>query len=144
VPASLRRLLIWGILCVVAGACGVPGVPDRGWTAAEDQLQSAIASSTDYPMGSIEVLASPARVNVSISDRELARADHAARERVAHAVVAAVEESIATNARFTTVEEIRVVFVHPAEAHGLLSSTHTEDVMDFRKGPNQRFYWNVL
>ena len=83
-------------------------------------------------------------MNVSISDRELARADHAVRERVANAVVAAVEESIATNARLATVEEIRVVIVHPQEAHGLLSSTHSEDVMDFRKGPNQQFYRDVL
>jgi hypothetical protein len=144
VLARLPKVLIWGIVCIAAGACGVPGAPDRGWTAAEDQLQSAIASSTDYPAGSIEVLASPARVNVAISDREVARADHAARERVANAVVAAVKESIATNARLATVQEIRVVIIHPEEAHGLLGSTHTEDVMDFRKGPNQQFYWDVL
>src|SRR5579863_641347 len=144
VVASVRRPLILGMLCVATGACGVAGVPDRGWTVAEDQLQSAIASSTGYPAGYIEVLASPARVNVSISDRKLARADDDARERVANAVVTAVEESIAINARLAAVEEIRIVFVHPEEAHGLLSSTHTEDVMDFRKGPNQQFYWDVL
>jgi hypothetical protein len=147
VLASLRRLLISGMLCAAASACGTGGasaVLDRGGTAALDQLQSAIVSSTNYPAGSIEVLVSPARVNVSISDRELARADHAVRERVAKAVVAAVEESIATNARLATVEEIRVVIVHPQEAHGLLSSTHSEDVMDFRKGPNQQFYRDVL
>jgi len=147
VLASLRRLLISGMLCAVASACGTGGAPavmDRGGTAAEDQLQRAIVFSTDYSAGSIEVLASPIRANVSISDRELARADHAVRERVANAVVAAVQESIATNARLPTVEEIRVVIVHPEEAHGLSSSTHTEDVMDFRKGPNQQFYWDVL
>jgi hypothetical protein len=144
VLASVRRLLILGLLCVATGACGVAGVPDRGWTVAEDQLQSAIASSTGYPVGSIEVLASPARVNVSISDRELVRADHATRERVANAVVAAVQLSMATNARLAAVEEIRVVIIHPEIAHGLLSSTHTEDVLDFRKGPNQQFYWDVL
>jgi hypothetical protein len=144
VLASVPRLLILGMLCVAAGACGVAGVPDRDWTAAQDQLLSAIASSTGYPAGSIEVLASPARVNVSIRDRKLARADGDARERVADGVVTAVEESIAINARLAAVEEIRVVIVHPEEAHGLLSSTHTEDVMDFKKGPNRRFYRDVL
>src|SRR5579863_7663635 len=137
VLASVPRLLILGMLCVAAGACGIAGVPDRGWTAAEDQLQSAIASSTGYPAGYIEVLASPARVNVSISDRKLARADGDSRERVADAVVTAVEESIAINARLAAVEEISVVIIHPEEAHGLLSSTHTEDVLDFKKGPNR-------
>lgn len=144
VLASVPRLLILGMLCVAAGACGIAGVPDRGWTAAEDQLQSAIASSTGYPAGYIEVLASPARVKVSISDRKLARADGDSRERVADAVVTAVEESIAINARLAAVEEISVVIIHPEEAHGLLSSTHTEDVLDFKKGPNRRFYRDVL
>jgi hypothetical protein len=144
VLASVPRLLILGVFCVAAGACGVTGVPDRGWTAAEDRLQSAIVSSTGYLPGSVEVLASPARVNVSISDRELARADHATRERVAKSVVAAVQVSMAANARLADVGEIRVVIVHPEIAHGLLSSTHAEDVMEFRKGPNQQFYWDVL
>lgn len=88
----LRKQLISGTLCVAASACGNGGVsalPDR---ATLDQLQSAIVSSTGYPAGSIEVLASPVHVRVSINDRELARADHAVRERAANAVVAKVEE----------------------------------------------------
>jgi hypothetical protein len=84
------------------------------------------------------------RVKVMISDRELARADRDVRERLANAVVNAVEESMATNARLTNLDEIRVVMVHPEEGHGLLGSTHTEDVMEFRKGPNQRFFREVL
>ena len=107
-------------------------------------MQRAIVSSTDYPPGSIEVLASPTRVHVSVSDRELARADHAARERAANALVAIVEQSIATNAQLATVEEIQVVIVHPEEAHGLLGSTHTEDVMDFKRGPDKQFCRDVL
>jgi hypothetical protein len=80
------------------------------------------------------------RLNVTISDRKLARADRDQRERVANAVVTAVEESISMNARLTKLDEIRVVMVHPEEGHGLFGSTHTEDVMEFRKGPNQRFF----
>ena len=141
---SIRILLILGALCIALGGCGSPGIPDHGWTAVEDQLQRAIVSSTDYPPGSIEVLASPTRVHVSVSDRELARADHAARERAANALVAIVEQSIATNAQLATVEEIQVVIVHPEEAHGLLGSTHTEDVMDFKRGPDKQFCRDVL
>jgi hypothetical protein len=59
-------------------------------------------------------------------------------------VATAVEESIAINARLAAVEEIRVVIIRPEEAHGLLSSTHAEDVMDFKKGPNQQYYRDVL
>jgi hypothetical protein len=134
-------MLIVGMFSVTAGACGVS---DTDWTAVEYQLQSAIVSSTGYPAGSIEVRASPVRVNVSIRDHVLARADREARERIADSVVTAVEESIAIEARLATVAEIRVVIVHPEEAHGLLSSTHTEDDMEFKKGSDQHFYRDVL
>jgi O-acetyl-ADP-ribose deacetylase (regulator of RNase III) len=142
--ASLGRLPAAVMFCAAASACGGPAVPDQGWIAALDQLQTAIVSSTGYPAGSIEVLGSPVRVRVTISDRELARADEVTRERVANAVVSAAEDSIATNARLTAVNEIRVVIVHPEAVQGLLRSTHTEDVMEFRKGPNQHFYRDVL
>jgi hypothetical protein len=142
--ASLRRLAVAVVLCTAASACAGPAVPDHGWIAALDQLQTAIVSSTGYPAGSIEVLGSPIRVRVTISDRELARADQPARERVANAVISAAETSIATNARLTTINEMRVVIVHPEEGQGLLRGTHTEDVMEFRKGPNKHFYRDVL
>lgn len=141
VLASVRRPLILILLCVAMGACGMP---DRSWIVVEDQLQGAIASSTGYSVANIEVLASPARVSVSISDRQLARADHSMREHVANAVVAAVQLSKATHPQLAGLQEIRVVIVHPALAHGLLISTHTEDVLEFRKGPNGQFYWDVL
>jgi hypothetical protein len=131
------------MLCI-AGACEGPGASDPGWTAALNQLHGAIVSSTGYPAGSVEVIGSMGRVNVMISDRELARADRGVREHVSDAVVIAVEESMTTNARLTNVDEIRVVIVHPEEGQGLLGSTHTEDVMEFRKGPNQRFFREVL
>ena len=140
---GLRRWSISAMLCVAA-ACGGPGASDPGWTAALDQLHVAIVSSTGYPAGSVEVTGSMGRLNVMISDRELARADRDVRERMANAVVNAVEESMVTNARLTNLDEIRVVMVHPEEGHGLLGSTHTEDVMEFRKGPNQEFFREVL
>lgn len=140
---SLRRWSITAMLCA-ASACGSPGVSDPGWTAALEQLHGAIVSSTGYPAGSVELIGSMGRVNVTISDRELARADRYVRERVADAVVIAVEESMTANARLTNVDEIRVVMVHPEEGHGLFGSTHTEEVMEFRKRPNQRFFREVL
>lgn len=144
VLARVGRLLISGLLCVAAGACGVGGVPDHGWAATEDQLLSAIVSSTEYPPESIEVLASAALVNVSISDRKLARADDDSRERVANVVLTAVERTIADNSRLSAVEEVRIVIVHPAAAQGLLGSTHTEDVLEFKRGPDRQFYRDVL
>jgi hypothetical protein len=142
--ANLRRLPVAVMLCAAVSACSGPAVADRGWIAALDELHTAIVSSTGYSAGSIEVLGGPVRVRVSISDRELARADQVTRERVANAVVSAAEASIATNARLMTVNEMRIVIVDPEAVQGLLRSTHTEDVREFRKGPNEHFYRDVL
>jgi hypothetical protein len=144
VLAGVQRLLVVGMLCVQGNACGFSGTPASDRAAVEEQLQSAIVVSTGYPAGSIQVLASPIRVSVSISDSELARGGDDAREHIADTVVAAVEKSIAIEPRMATIAEIRVVIVHPEEGHGLLSSTHTEEAMEFKKGSNQQFHREVL
>jgi len=38
-----------------------------------------------------------------------------------------------------SVQVISVAIVHPAPADGTSAQTHTEDVLEFRKGPNNRF-----
>ncbi len=142
--AGVLRPVVVGVLCVLGNACGFSGTPAADRAAVEEQLQSAIVVSTGYPAGSIQVLASPIRVSVSIIDSRLARETSDARAHIADAVVAAVERSIASEPRMATVAEIRVVIVHPEEGHGLLSSTHTEEAMEFTKGSNQRFHRDVL
>lgn len=83
-------------------------------------------------------------MRVSISDHELARADRLNRERVISTVLATVEKSIAQDPLLATVDEISVAIIHPEEAHGIVQSTHSEDVVEFRKGPGQKFYRDVL
>jgi hypothetical protein len=63
------------------------------------------------------------------------------REHIADAMVTAVEDrspspSIGHHWKY-------VLSLSPEEAHGL-SSTHTEDAMDFKKEMNQQFYRDVL
>ena len=48
----------------------------------------------------------------------------------------AAEGLLAANARFASVQQMSVAIVHPGTD---ASDSHTEDVVDFRKGPNQRF-----
>ena len=125
-------------------ACGSPSVPSQSSRAALDQLQTEIASSTGYSRGSVDVTGNAVRVRVSISDHELARADRLNRERVISTVLATVEKSIAQDPLLATVDEISVPIIHPEEAHGIVQSTHSEDVVEFRKGPGQKFYRDVL
>jgi hypothetical protein len=50
---------------------------------------------------------------------------------------------MATEARFAAVQEVSVAVIHPAGAQGSPTASHTEDVVDFRRGPNQRFSKHV-
>lgn len=138
---GLCRLLIVGTLAGLLSDCGTgklaPAV-DPGWSAAQEQIKSSIVASTGYSPASIEILASPTHLRISISDAALAQEEQAARESAATAVLAAAEQSLAKEARFASVQEVSVAVIHPAGAQGPTAS-HTEDVVDFRRGPSQRF-----
>ena len=135
--ALLSRFLILALLAVLSGCeKGGPAPVDAGWMAGLEQVKSAIASSTGLSAASLEVMASPAHLRISISDARLAQADQATREAAATEVMAAAERWLAENARFSSVQQMSVAIVHPgADA----SDSHTEDVVDFRRGPDQRF-----
>ncbi len=139
---GLYRFLIVGTLATVLSACergGPAPAVDAGWFAGLEQVKTAISSSTGYAPSSIEVMSSPAHMRISISDTMLAQADQAAREAAATAVVAAAERSLAENARFSSVQEMSVAIVHPGGAEGAPADSHTEDVVNFRRGPSQHF-----
>ncbi len=128
---AMGLLLLTGL-----AACG-GGTPTGSTSSELVALQSVIAASTGYSSESIEILSSVAHLRISISDSKLAQADQVTRESTALAVVAAFEQTKASNPRFASVQEVSVAVVHPSEdaSHG----SHVEDVIDFRKGPNQRF-----
>jgi hypothetical protein len=133
-------LLFFGLLSAACTACSSGAGTDAGGIAViEQQLQGAIASSSRHSVGSIEVLASPVHVHVLLSDDKLARADEGTQERAAQAVAAGVERVIASDNRLRSVDAISVSIIHPERAHGLLWSSHTEDVYYFTKGPDQHF-----
>lgn len=139
---SLYSFFIVGTLATVLCGCGGGGpapAVDAGWLEGLEQVKSAISSSTGYAPSSIEVMSSPAHMRISISDTRLAQADQAAREAAATAVVTAAERSLAEHARFSSVQEMSVAIVHPAGAEGAPADSHTEDVVDFRRGTNQHF-----
>ncbi|MBS0578201.1 MAG: hypothetical protein JSR36_02945 [Proteobacteria bacterium] len=135
---SLSRVLIVGTLAAVLGGCGRggPAQVDADWLAGVEEMRGAIASSTGFSPSSIEVMASAAHLRISISDARLAQADQAAREEAATGVMTAAERSLAKNSRFSSVQQLSVAIVHPGAA---ASDMHIEDVVDFRRGPDQRF-----
>lgn len=133
----MARVLLLGALSAALSACGSSGPSarvDPGTAASLQTVKSAIAASTGYSPDSLEILSSAAHLRISISDSKLAQADQAARESVATAVLAAAEQSMAADARFASIQQISVAVIHP-----LAEGSHTEDVVDFRRGPSQRF-----
>lgn len=56
----------------------------------------------------------------------------------------AVETALASHAELAAVQVISVAIVHPATSERSASDTHTGDVLEFRKGPNQRFSHHIM
>jgi len=108
-----------------------------------EQIKSAVAAGSGYSPEAIDVTASPVHVRISVVDAKLAQADQMARENSASAVVSAAEGVLAQQGQFASIQVISVAIIHPAQADGAAAETHTEDVLEFRKGPNQRFAHHI-
>lgn len=139
----LIRAFILVLLALSACDSSVPAAgPDPETAGSLQRMRSAIATATGYSADSLEILIGPGHLRISISDRKLAEADQAARESIATRVLAAAEQSMAADARFGSIQQISVAIVHPA-GEGAIAFSHTEDVVDFRRAPSQRFSKHV-
>jgi len=106
-------------------------------------MTSVVAEGAGYSRKAIDVTASPFHVRISVVDAKLAQADQLTRENSANAIVSAAEGYLAQHGQLASIQVISVAIVHPAQADGTVAETHTEDVLEFRKGPNQRFAHHI-
>lgn len=106
-------------------------------------IQASVTSATGYSAEAMELLAGPAHLRLSISDAKLAGADQAAREAAATDIVAAIEKAMESRPQLAPIQEISIAIVHPAETGGSVRDTHVEDVLQFRRGVNQRFIHHI-
>jgi len=142
----LKRFLALVLIATALNGCGeqrnaMVGNP-QGAVALED-IQSAIASATGYPKDALELLASPVHLRISISDGKLAQSNQMDRENAATAIVTAAEQALTSRAHFATLQVISVAIIHTVQMEGSDRDSHTEDVLEFRKGPNQRFSHHI-
>jgi len=138
---GLHKLFLVGVLAMALSGCGNSGPAppvDPGLVATLEHVRGSIATSTGYTPDSIEVLASPAHLRISISDSRLAQADQTTRETTATDVLAAAEKTMGADPRLASIQQVSVAIIHP-DAEGSRGGSHTEDVIEFRKGPGQRF-----
>jgi hypothetical protein len=112
---------------------------DRLWS----KSRTLLLPARDIPREAIDVTASPVHVRISVLDDKLAQADQMTRENSANAIVSAAEGVLAQQGQFASVQVISVAIIHPAQPAGAAAETHTEDVLEFRKGPNQRFAHHI-
>lgn len=148
VSSLVRRLLLTAVVAGSLVSCGT-GTPstNSGQVATPDlqAITESIAGAAHYPVNTIEITSSPVRFRISILDAQLAVSGDGARNAAAAALVAASEQVLASHPEFSKLEAISVAIVHGnATADGTVGKDwHTEDVVEFRKGPNQRFSLHI-
>ena len=137
---SLRRISAVALIAATLAACGQgrPASDDLQEAVALEDIKGVITSSAGCSKDAIELLASTVHLRVSITDEKLAHSNQMDRENAANTVVTAAERALTAHPRLSTVQVISVAIVHAAPKDGS-DSPHTEDVLEFRKGPNQRF-----
>ncbi|MEI8298879.1 MAG: hypothetical protein WCH32_12715 [Pseudomonadota bacterium] len=140
-PFAFRVLLIT-CLAGILGACAPSSESLTGSMQFDAELQAvgdAVSQAVGYSRADIGVIGNRVRLQISISAPKVAAADPATREQAAAAVVTAAEGAIASHGGLKGVEVISIVVAHPAATGEAPSPWHVEDVVEFRKGQNQRF-----
>jgi hypothetical protein len=139
-----RRLSLAAVVAGLLISCGTGPQSVSGSQIAIPDLQAiteSIAGAAHYPANTIEITSSPVRFRISIRDAQLAVSDEGTRNAAAAALVAASEQVLSSHPEFSKLEAISVAIIHGnATADGTAGKDwHIEDVVEFRKGPNQRF-----
>ena len=140
----VRRLLLAAVVAGLLISFGTGPQSVSGSQIAIPNLQAiteSIATAAHYPANTIEITSSPVRFRISIRDAQLAVSDEGTRNAAAAALVAASEQVLSSHPEFSKLEAISVAIIHGnATADGTTAKDwHIEDVVEFRKGPNQRF-----
>ncbi len=133
----------WMVAAVLAGCGGTPLPPSAKLLESLPQVTASVASATGYSSGTLEFLAGAAHLRVLVKDAKVAIADQSARESAATTIVAAIEKSIASRPEFSSIQEISVAIIHPAEGVGSTDDSHVEDIVQFRKAPSGRFVHHI-
>jgi len=134
-----RRLVVTGAFIVLTAGCTSRDSrsPAAGaFTTDIQAIGNQIAAAAQYPETSLEMTSSSVRLRIAISDLNLASAEESTRRAAAVALVAVTESVLASHPEFKNLQAVSIAIIHPAPAG---SDWHTEDVVEFRKGANQRF-----
>ena len=143
ISPPVRRVLLMGVAIACLAACGSREPPSLSgflqYVSDLDAIGLAISRSLEYPQGRVKVSGNRTYLHVSVFDPKLVEADPATLDRVARAVVAAAEPVIAAHTEFSTIQVITVGIHHPSGFSPPIREWHSENVIEFRRGSDQRF-----
>ena len=143
---SLRRLLAIAAMAAPIASCGMSGSDPKSaapFTPDIQAISDAIATAAKYPTSAVELTSSQVRLRISVSDAKLAMADEVTRSNVATSLVGVAEQVLASHPEYAKLEAISVAIIHPGVESATGSGWHIEDVVEFRKGANQRFFLHI-
>jgi hypothetical protein len=139
----IHRLIIASLAATGVAACDmtVPWQSKGFWQCLVDfpAITDSIVKSSGYRIDYADVTGNRTHMQISIYDDKLVAADEPTRERAASVVVAAAEQALASRTGCATIEVISIGIYHPSAPRGPMHAWHLEDVVEFRKGPDQRF-----
>jgi hypothetical protein len=142
-PRRLPLIIATGLLVASCSKDGSSPPAETAFTADIRAIGDAIATVAKYPPGEFELTSSALRLRISVADAKLATADAGTRTSEAAGIVAAAEQILASHPEYAKLEAISVAIIHPTSDDASHKEWHTEDVIEFRKGPNQRFTMHI-
>jgi hypothetical protein len=138
----VRRWLVAAALTGLVASCGAgnPGPKEsRQFTPDIQGISDAIAAGAHYPRNEIDLTSSEVRLRISVSDVKLAMSDETTRRNAAAALVAVAEQVLAFHPEYAKLQAISVAIIHPGAGGVASREWHIEDVVEFHKGPSNRF-----
>jgi hypothetical protein len=138
-----RGLLLAACVVLCLAACGRrPPVAAPGffqYIAALESVDAAVASASGYPPDHIDVSGNRTHLYITLIEPKLMTADDASLEKAATEVVAAAAPLLAQHTEFASLKTINVEIYHPSGLATAPNKWHTQNVLEFRRGPDQRF-----
>jgi len=139
----VKRLLAIAAVTSLSASCSSGPNSQAPFTPDIQIISDAIATAAKYPTSAVELTSSQVRLRISVSDAKLATADDTARNNEAAALVAVAEQILASHPEYANLQAISVAIIHPSVVGDAHKDWHTEDVVEFRKGPSQRFSMHI-
>jgi hypothetical protein len=140
----LRRSIAW-LLAACAAIC-LPACERRppaqaffSYVAALESVDAAVASATGYPPDHIDVSGNRTHLYITLIAPALMAADDATLEKAATEVVAAAAPLLAQHTEFAALMTINVEIYHPSGLATVPNKWHTQNALEFRRGPDRRF-----